>query len=765
MRDKKNRYRFPAVLLAAVLLLQTWVLAAPPVRFDDAGSTASGTASEAAEDDSVINGVPIPNTWAREALAFAVRNGILAGKNGTDLCPGDSATRAEMATMMVRILGTSQQADLSVYSDCLSGKWYYAPMAAAVHMGLFKGTSATTLSPNSAITREQAFTVLARAFGMTDESSDLLSRFSDWGDVSSYAVGPTAALVKAGYVAGSGGKLCPKNKISRQELAQVLYDILGEFYREGDTAKAEYQNLLYTAATPLPEGTVIHGDLLINCDAGDTVTLRGLTVEGRIVIRGDNRRTITAENCTCATLVLLCPADLTFDHLSALRVSAPAVVSGTLDTLQAADDCTFSGNCADAVLSSGNLTVTEGSTLSKLTVLHDAAGAVITVNGTVTACDVYARRVQLTGSGQADTVTLHRPGCTVSCVCPELVDQIDAGIEDILVTQVSVPTASPASPRAGVTVCFTGIDTTQCYGVSGSARLCTLEWYCGSKLVAAQRNFELKDNVKATCTVQLAFYRGMPAEYPVTLRVLYQDEVVEKTLYVHADNYSDAHYEALNVRTIHVQGVVLRTATVYRNSSLTSSTGKTVTAGQVVNYLGYGVANWIQLADGTKGYIATGTLSVRDKVYYSTTTSYSAAAREAFVNEIRSYSSSTRYLIWCNLYTQTLSIFEGSRDNWSLIKTCRCASGGNYSPTRPGEYTIYAKTNRWDFDDDTYYVLYPSLFDGGCAFHTRTRLTDGDDLLDSRLGMTISHGCVRLPDEYAVWIYRNCGFGTKVVIF
>ena len=38
-------------------------------------------------------------------------------------------------------------------------------------------------------------------------------------------------------------------------------------------------------------------------------------------------------------------------------------------------------------------------------------------------------------------------------------------------------------------------------------------------------------------------------------------------------------------------------------------------------------------------------------------------------------------------------------------------------------------------------------------------------LMDGRVGMQLSHGCVRLSIEKAKWIYDNIPTGTKVVVF
>ena len=113
-----------------------------------------------------LEGYSFPDNWAGEPLRFAVRYGILKGRGGYDLDPTGNTTRAEMATMLVRLLGATEEADLSGYTDMSPKAWYYDEIGIAVNLGIFVGTSKTTMSPQRLITRQEAFTVLARAFGL-----------------------------------------------------------------------------------------------------------------------------------------------------------------------------------------------------------------------------------------------------------------------------------------------------------------------------------------------------------------------------------------------------------------------------------------------------------------------------------------------------------------------------------------------------------------------------------------------------------------------
>lgn len=118
-----------------------------------------------------------PNNWSSAALTSAVENGLLSG-TGNKINPSGRLTRAELATIVNRAFGATETASLAGYSDVSAEAWYYTDMAKAVQMGTFKGTDGK-LNPAGAITREEAFTVLARAFALEGGSNSALDAFSD----------------------------------------------------------------------------------------------------------------------------------------------------------------------------------------------------------------------------------------------------------------------------------------------------------------------------------------------------------------------------------------------------------------------------------------------------------------------------------------------------------------------------------------------------------------------------------------------------------
>ena len=168
----------------------------------------------------------MPTGWSNAAMTYAVNNGYIKGSNGK-LNPQGLATRAQVASIFARVLKLENKADLSSYTDVNASQWYYDDLAKAVDAGLFKGSD-NKLRPNDNITREEVMAIIARAYDLTGENANL-SAFTDGSDVSSWAVNAVSALVENGIVNGSNGKLNPKNNITREEFAQLLYNCQNKF--------------------------------------------------------------------------------------------------------------------------------------------------------------------------------------------------------------------------------------------------------------------------------------------------------------------------------------------------------------------------------------------------------------------------------------------------------------------------------------------------------------------------------------------------------
>lgn len=315
--------------------------------------------------------VDFPNDWSQGAMTAAVENGLLGGVGDGRIAPQGEVTRAQMAAIINRAFGAEKQASLSSYSDVAADAWYAVDMAKAVQMGTFSGTGNGLLEPDRAITREEAFSVLARAFALEAGDDSSLASFSDGAQVSSWAKGSVSAMVAAGYVNGSdGNRLNPQQTITRAEFAAVMSKIVAQYIDADSTLNRSLEidgNVIVRGNVDL-SGYTINGDVII-ADEATNVTLDGVTVNGRLVVRGASD-SLTISDSTADGVIITNP-----NGASVLKTDN----ASDLGTVTALGDLTLSGGQLDrlSVAESATITVEKDASVSTITVSADD----VTING------------------------------------------------------------------------------------------------------------------------------------------------------------------------------------------------------------------------------------------------------------------------------------------------------------------------------------------------------------------------------------------------
>ena len=130
------------------------------------------------------------------------------------------------------------------------------------------------------------------------------------------------------------------------------------------------------------------------------------------------------------------------------------------------------------------------------------------------------------------------------------------------------------------------------------------------------------------------------------------------------------------------------------------------------------------------------------------------------VNE-KGLSSSTDYLIWVSKSEFTVRVYQGSQGNWSFVTSFPCAIGAPGTPTCEGTYKYYQYQDRWAYAN--YYCGPIMRFNGGYAIHSTLIKYNGVPY-DNRVGMRISHGCVRLRPENINWLASTIPLQTTIHI-
>ncbi len=102
--------------------------------------------------------------WARDAIIWAYENAIISGYTATTFGPNDKLTRGQFVTIMHRYAGTpAASGDLGVFSDAADiASGYRNAVRWAVANGVISGYNDGTFRPNTVITRAQLAAILAR---------------------------------------------------------------------------------------------------------------------------------------------------------------------------------------------------------------------------------------------------------------------------------------------------------------------------------------------------------------------------------------------------------------------------------------------------------------------------------------------------------------------------------------------------------------------------------------------------------------------------
>ena len=102
--------------------------------------------------------------WAHDAIVWAYQTGVITGVTAHTFLPGAFVTRQQLVTMLWRYAGSPDAAaDLAHFYDRFAvASWAQTAMAWAVEQGLIAGVSEHTLLPVGTATRGQLATILMR---------------------------------------------------------------------------------------------------------------------------------------------------------------------------------------------------------------------------------------------------------------------------------------------------------------------------------------------------------------------------------------------------------------------------------------------------------------------------------------------------------------------------------------------------------------------------------------------------------------------------
>ena len=235
----------------------------------------AGTGSAAAFSDT-------EDHWAAGAIEkWSNEYQVLQGYDDGTFRPDNRITRGAFAGILTRFMRYEMISGTDAFSD-IAGTYWEEEILKLHAAGVYLGTDGKALAGNS-ITRQQAVTMLARAFRISPTTTTL--PYSDAGQIAEYAQAYVAEFAAQGYLTDCfDGRFRPGDAITRAEFVNIMNQMIAVLVQERDTVSG---NVLGTVMINSDDGAAledatIYGDLIIAPGVKGEVSLQRTEVLGYV---------------------------------------------------------------------------------------------------------------------------------------------------------------------------------------------------------------------------------------------------------------------------------------------------------------------------------------------------------------------------------------------------------------------------------------------------------------------------------------------------
>lgn len=151
----------------------------------------------------------ITGHWAADNILFVASRGLLSGTSDTTFSPGTGMTRGMFVTALGRLAGINPDSYKTGKFTDVKADAYYAPYVNwAAQTGIVEGVTAITFAPDTNINREQMAVIMAnyaKKLGYDLPRTIKAVTFADNANISSWAKDAVRAMQQAGILAGKNG--------------------------------------------------------------------------------------------------------------------------------------------------------------------------------------------------------------------------------------------------------------------------------------------------------------------------------------------------------------------------------------------------------------------------------------------------------------------------------------------------------------------------------------------------------------------------------
>lgn len=239
----------------------------------------------------------VAQSWAADSIHRWLEAGLVEGNDQGLFRPAANLTRGELATIFVRLLGLTEQAE-NRYADLKGDEWYADAILKCTAAGILEGDG-ENCNATQAITRQETMVMFARAMGVRADSDPDLSRFTDGAQAADWSAGYLSVLTQMGILSGveDGSRLAPLGSIDRASTMALLDKAIESYITGSDQVE-------------LADGNRF---VVVNAGAsrsGSQVEVSGETA-GLVVAPGSTGTKLTAQDLSVGTVQVDAPVDLT----------------------------------------------------------------------------------------------------------------------------------------------------------------------------------------------------------------------------------------------------------------------------------------------------------------------------------------------------------------------------------------------------------------------------------------------------------------------
>ncbi len=185
-------------------------------------------AAEASGETDSIRFTDIKNhSWAEDAIAELSEKGVIKGTSDTTYSPASNITRADFALLLVRAFELESN-NAENFADVSENDYFAQELAIARNCGIVGGIGDNKYAPRNTITRQDMMVIVYRALQNLNVGFGIYDepQYEDFTIIADYAKPAVSALIGAGLVNGKSGHIAPTDYTTRAEVAVLIKRIL-----------------------------------------------------------------------------------------------------------------------------------------------------------------------------------------------------------------------------------------------------------------------------------------------------------------------------------------------------------------------------------------------------------------------------------------------------------------------------------------------------------------------------------------------------------